>query len=117
MKFTLSQEQINRTLEQFDLKTFKGWSEAAYQLLKDAPDWTAIVDAEQSGFIVKRTTNGNADVYACAKEPDGHTYSDEDLIDFDISAWGVDAWEGMTPKDCMALLQHPKFVQLNHSPD
>lgn len=111
--YFLSSIQIDRALLRCDVRTYDGWVKAVEALLEGAPAWTGVADLEQSGFVVK---GEDGDVYACAKQADGHVYSEDDLISFDRSAWDALAgcWEGTIPVNCIKVLTRPQFVALPH---
>lgn len=94
-----------------DLTTYKGWMAAARALLAGKDDWTALVEGDD-GFVVMH----NGEIFAMANEGAGYVYSEEDLYDFDNSAWSAaGCWDGMTPEACAALLTSPTFVEITHS--
>lgn len=108
--YTMTHEQVQAAIAGHDLTTYKGWIAAAEALLAAAPEWTAI--REEGGFVVKH----EGGIYACAEHRDADAiYSvEDDLYDFDASAWCVNAWDGMTEAKCTASLTNPVFVSLRH---
>lgn len=113
--YALTAEKVAEITSARDLATYDGWTDAAFELLKNAPDWTAIHQPEQSGFIVKLTYHGLPGIYACAQHRDPATpYTESDLVDFDNSAWAIEAWDGMTAEDNARTLTSPIFVALTH---
>lgn len=104
--------QIPPAVAAHDLATFDGWVARAAEILAGTPDWTALVDSEADGYIV----SFDGYVFACAAQDDPeHVYTEDDLIDFDRSAWNGDAWDGETPEQCRAVLESPVFTTLRHA--
>lgn len=119
MSFTLKNEQIQVVVAGHDLRDYRGWIAAALALLADAPDWSAIQEQNCANLIVKLTFDGNP--YVCSApgyaEAD-HVYTQNDLSDFDHSAWDDQrgCWDGTEiPADDAKTLTSPVFVSLNHS--
>lgn len=116
MTYSLTQEQIKAAISGKDLRTYKGWVAAAEALLSDAPEWTAI---EQEGgcYTVKVKIDGEFGISSCAKNtgnPDA-VYGEEDLGDFDCSAWNGESWDGLSAEENVASLTTPVFVALRHA--
>lgn len=116
MTYSLTQEQIKAAISGKDLRTYNGWIAAAQALLSDAPEWTAI--AQESGcYTVKVNVGGEFGIFDCAKytgNPDA-VYSEEDLGDFDNSAWNGESWDGLSAEENVASLTTPVFVTLRHA--
>ena len=43
-----------------------------------------------------------------------HVYREDELADFDRSAWAGDSWDGLSSQDNEACLRNPVFVALRH---
>lgn len=109
--FTRTVEQIQAAISDHDLHTFEGWTAAAEALLKGAPDWTAIKDADNGYTVI---VDGFVYAIAAVEGGDAAIYDPDLLIDFDRSAWNVElgGWEGeQAPVSC---LENPVFVTLRH---
>lgn len=95
----------------FDLGTYDGWIAAATTILQGKPDWTSLVDDTCGGYVV--TVGG--DIFICDQMVDpGHVYSEDDLGEFDPSAWNDRSWDGVPVEECRAILEKPNFKQLPH---
>ncbi len=92
-----------------DLTTYEGWLNKARELLDGRPDWTAIKQDDTTFVVVLK-----GGVYWTPQEPDGHVYSEDDLADFDHSAWNGDAWDGCTAEQSALTLTVPEIVTLHH---
>ena len=114
--YSLSEAQIQAAVGSKDLRTFKGWIEAAQALLKDAPVWTAIVQAG-GAFIVKGDPEYGRTIFHCESRESlaQAVYSSDDLVDFDLSAWVGDSWDGLDAAANVKALTSPVFVSLRHS--
>ena len=114
--YSLSEAQIQAAVGSKDLRTFKGWIEAAQALLKDAPVWTAIVQAG-GAFIVKGDPEYGRTIFHCESRESlaQAVYSSDDLVDFDLSAWVGDSWDGLDAAANVKALTNPVFVSLRHS--
>lgn len=107
--YKLTAEEVANAIAGHDLRTYRGWKAAATALLADAPEWTGI--KQVGGFVLK--VDGN--VCGCAEYNDANAvYSQDDLFDFDNSAWGTDSWDGTDAEENCRDLQRPVFVALNH---
>ena len=112
--FLLTKEMIAEAIGGKDLKTYDGWLEAASALLADAPSWTAI--QQPCGLFAVKVSDGSlAGVFWCADHVDvSHVYREDELADFDRSAWAGDSWDGLSSQDNEACLRNPVFVALRH---
>ena len=112
--FLLTKEMIAEAIGGKDLKTYDGWLEAASALLADAPSWTAI--QQPCGLFAVKVSDGSlAGVFWCADHGDvSHVYREDELADFDRSAWAGDSWDGLSSQDNEACLRNPVFVALRH---
>lgn len=107
MTYTLTALQVEAALAGHNLRTYKGWIAAAKALLADAPEWTGI--RQMGGFAVK--VDGH--LYGCAEcTTAGHLYTEDDLFDFDKSAWSRDSWDCACADVTSAELTRPVFVAL-----
>src|SRR5690554_4330508 len=95
-----------------NLTTFYGWTAAAQKLLKGKPNWSAILDNVGQTYFVKV----DDEVCACAVENDAdYAYTEDNLVQLDISAWNGDAWDGYSVEQCQRIITDPQFVTLKHS--
>ena len=110
--YALTPEQVKAVLEGFDLATYKGWTEAAQAMLQGAPSWTAIKDAEY-GYVV--TVDGHVCSLAQQNGGDEAIYNEDQLVDFDHSAWDetIGSWMGGEQASA-EILTSPIFVTLRH---
>lgn len=113
--YSLTPEQIEAAIQGHDLRTYRGWIAAANGLLTEAPGWTAIVEAGGDCCVVKSMSEGKPYISHCpCYEDPNHVYTEDDMSDFDSSAWGVEAWDGMDAEANIAAVQTPVFVALRH---
>jgi len=95
----------------FDLDTYDGWIAAATGLLRGLPDWTALVEDSCGGYVV--TVGG--DIFFCAQMRDpSYVYTEDDLGQFDPSAWNDRSWDGVPVEENRAILERPQFRHLSH---
>ena len=103
---TMTAEQVQAVIGGFDLRTYDGWRRAAYALLKDKPEWTAI-KTDGLGYVV--WCEGDALLI----EEDVDALADN-LLDIDDQGWDYElgCWAVTTPGTSNSWLVYPEFVTL-----
>ena len=102
---------LELAIAQVDRQFGKG---SIMRLGADAPSWTAI--QQPCGLFAVKVSDGSlAGVFWCADHGDvSHVYREDELADFDRSAWAGDSWDGLSSQDNEACLRNPVFVALRH---
>ncbi|WP_304350839.1 hypothetical protein [Comamonas testosteroni] len=109
--YALTPEQVKAAIAGHDLRTYKGWVAAATALLADAPYLTGIREGDSKQTVLKIEWKGKAEVVSYYDEYQG-IYSEDQMGDFDSSAWSIDSWDGVEVADNIATLTNPVFMAL-----
>lgn len=113
LSYALTAEQVAIAIAGHDLRTYKGWMAAAEALLADAPYMTAIREGETKQMVLKIEWEGKPAIVSYYDHHNG-VYSEQEMADYDSSAWNETSWDGVSEEENAATLTIPVFVTLRH---
>lgn len=116
MTYALTPDEVQAAIAGHNLRTYSGWIDACRALLAGAPAMTAISEKGSKCMALKAPWGSDStnEVFAYYDANGSGVYDEEQLSDFDSSAWNGESWDGVSVESNIATLTNPVFVTLRH---